>query len=701
MKPDPLQQPVSDEEVDDQLTEARYHFDLGRRTFLQLLGAGLMVSVAHGQRRRDRRGGNALPVGARLQLGKDGSITVYTGKVECGQGARAQLTQAAAEELRVPPERISLVMADTALVPDDGGTAGSRTTPSTVPAVREGCAAAREVLVAVAAGKWGVEPEKVVVTGGAAVHPGDGRKFSYADLAADEAAAKRLADTRPESVTLTPWSEWDTLGTSVPRPNGRAIVTGRHPYPSDIVRDGMLYGQMLRPPSYNAKLKSVATEVEGAEVVRDGDFVGVVAANSHAARQAVRKLEASAEWETGPHPSSTRLSGHLRETARDFPGNPHGEEMEKAAHALRERYGIAYVQHAPLEPRAAVAEWSDDGRLTVWTGTQMPFRVRGELARAFRMDEDKVRVIVPDFGGGFGGKHTGECAVEAARLAKASGKPIHLRWTRDEEFRWAYFRPAAEIDAEASLDADGKLTSWHFININAGRHGLELPYRCGKVHVRSVDADAPLRHGSYRCLATTGNTFARECFMDELALAAGKDPLSFRLDHLDEGRLRNVLVAAAEAFDFKNRWDRPKSAVGIACGLDKGSVVAACVEVEIDGETIRPKVICQTYECGKIQNPEGLRTQVEGGIMMGLGPALWEVIGFENGRVTNGSFAQYRVPRFEDVPELDLHFLDRPDLPSVGAGETPLIVVAPAIANAVHHATGRRLRRLPLELRGG
>ncbi|GAA5481628.1 xanthine dehydrogenase family protein molybdopterin-binding subunit [Haloferula sargassicola] len=693
MKPTPLHLPVSEQEIDAQLVDTRYHFPLGRRTFLQLMGSGVLVSMvplAHAQRRRGR--GNDTPVGARVHFGKDGSITVFTGKVECGQGARAQLTQAAAEELGVPPDRIALVMADTALVPDDGGTAGSRTTPSTVPAVREGCAAARQILIATAAAAWGVEPGKVVFAKGSATH--EEKNFTYADLAADETATQKLAETLPESVTLTPWNEWEVLGNSIPRPNARDIVTGSHRYPSDIVREGMLYGKVLRRPSYTAKLKSIDKNLP---MIRDGDFIGVVAPTTHEAAKRIEALAASAEWEAAPHPTSKDLAVHLRKTA-EVPANPHAAEMESAAHALREKYGIAYVQHAPLEPRAAVAEWDNDGRLTVWTGTQMPFRVRGELARAFRMDEDKVRVIVPDFGGGFGGKHTGECAVECARLAKAAGKPVQLRWTRGEEFSWAYFRPAAEIEAEASLDAGGKLTSWHFVNINAGGHGLELPYRCPKVHVRSVDADPPLRHGSYRCLATTGNTFARECFMDELALVADRDPLSFRLDHLEDGRLRDVLLAAAEAFDFRKRWVAKKSAVGLACGLDKGSVVAACVEVEIDGETIRPTLVCQAFECGKIHNPDNVRTQVEGGILMGLGPALREIIHFENGRITNGSFAQYRVPRFVDLPQLDVHLLDRPDLPSVGAGETPLIAVAPAIANAVHHATGKRLRRLPLRL---
>jgi isoquinoline 1-oxidoreductase len=330
----------------------------------------------------------------------------------------------------------------------------------------------------------------------------------------------------------------------------------------------------------------------------------------------------------------------------------------------------------------------------------MPLRVRSELAGAFRIPEGMVRVIVPDFGGGFGGKHSGECAVEAARLAKAAGKPVHLCWSREEEFTWAYFRPAAAIDAEATLGADGRLTSWHFLNINAGGNGIDSPYSCGRQHTRSVDASAPLRHGSYRSLAVTGNTFARECLMDELAVASGGHPLAFRLAHLEEGRLWNVLVAAAERFEFEKRWKTklPGTGVGIACGLDKGSYVAACAEVTVIDNAIRVTRVCQAYECGKILDPDNLRAQVEGAIIMGLGPALHESIAFENGSVTNAAFSRYRVPRFEDLPEFDIHLLDRPDLPSVGAGETPLIVIAPAIGNAVFHAVGQRLRSMPMRL---
>jgi isoquinoline 1-oxidoreductase len=295
-------------------------------------------------------------------------------------------------------------------------------------------------------------------------------------------------------------------------------------------------------------------------------------------------------------------------------------------------------------------------------------------------------------------------AIEAARLAKAADKPVSLKWTRGEEFIWAYFRPAALIEAEATLDEKGTLTSWHFINVNSGGSAVETPYRVGRWQSRYISSNAPLRHGSYRTLAATANNFARESFMDELASAAGDDPLDFRLAHLENERLRAVLEAAATRFNWRERVKRKQRdvGVGLACGTEKGSYVAACVEIAIDraknSYTVRH--VCEVFECGAVLNPANLVAQVQGAIIMGLGPALREEMRFENGKMQNASFDDYLVPRFADVPELDIHLLDRPDLPSVGGGETPIIAVAPAIANAVFRATGTPVRELPIRLPG-
>ena len=711
--------PGVDAEYEEPVDLVEFHFtstDLTRRDFLQVLGAGLLIAVAADGARAQvpkggRRGGGgggqgATSIAARLHIGKDGALTVMTGKVECGQGSRAELTQAAAEELRVAADRVRLVMADTALVPDDGGTFGSRSTPSTVPAVRQGCAAARDLLATTAARRWGVDAKTITVRDGAAVDPSSGRSFSYADLASDEDAAKAFGTATRSNVALTAVDSWKILGAPLPRPNGRDLVTGSHHYPSDIIRPGMLFGKVLRRPSYGARLVAVdlnpGRALSGVTAVQDNDFVGVTAPTLSLAEEAITAIGETARWEAAAHPSSNALFDYLRDHARGgVPRNPFADEMANGAKTLRRSYHVPYVQHCPMEPRAAVAEW-ENGKVTVWTATQNPFAVRGEVARAFGLSDDRVRVIIPDFGGGFGGKHSGECAVEAARLAKASGKPVRLVWTRAEEFTWAQFRPAGVIDAEASLDADGNLTSWFFVNINSGGNEIQTPYRVARNRGVFVASDPPLRHGSYRALATTANTFGRECFMDEMATLAGRDPLEFRLAHLEPGRLRDVLAEAARRFDWASRSKRkePNVGVGLACGLDKGSFVAACAEVAVDREreTIRVTRVCQAYECGKILNPANLLNQVKGAIVMGLGPALREEMQFEGGKMLNAALARYRVPRFSDVPELDIHLMDRPDLPSVGAGETPLIAIAPAVANALHAATGERTRAMPIRL---
>jgi len=340
--------------------------------------------------------------------------------------------------------------------------------------------------------------------------------------------------------------------------------------------------------------------------------------------------------------------------------------------------------------------------VTAWVGTQTPFNVRGELARAFGLPDDRARVIVPDFGGGFGGKHSGEYAVEAARLAKAAGRPVRVVWTREEEFAWAQFRPAAAIEMEAALAPDGSIAAWRHLNVNSGPGALQPPYRVGKSDCRFIQSAPPLRHGSYRALASTANTFAREAFIDELAALAGLGPLEFRLATLAEPRVREALSEAASRFGWEARSKarEPNKGVGLACGMDKGGFVAACVAVTVDpsdGSVVVDEV-CQVYDCGKVVNPENLRTQVEGAVVMGLGPALREAMAFSGGMVTNGSFRDYRVPRFSDLPKLSVHLLDRPDQPSAGAGETPIIAIAPAIANAVAAATGTRVRSMPVRL---
>jgi isoquinoline 1-oxidoreductase len=714
MRTDPITGQVVEEERYELQQGPAYRFQADRREFVQVLGAGLVVAVtvrtAQAQQRRGRQARQSESLAERFHFGTDGVVTVLTSKVEVGQGSRTQIAQAAAEELQVPMEQIRVVMADTERCPDDGGTAGSRTTPSTVPRVRTAAAAARQWLTRRAAERLAVDPSAVQVERGEFVHGPSGRRLSLAELVQEEGFAERLDQPLPEEVAVRRVDQWTVLGTSAEKVTGRDVVTGQARYPSDIVRDNMRYGKVLRPPAYGATLQSIdtaaAAALPGVTVVRDGEFVGCTAASSWMATKAVEMLADGARWETPQQVSSDVLFDHLKRTAqpsrrsRDDVWGEGAGPLASAATPFRESYTVAYIQHAPMEPRAAVAEWTG-GHLTVWTGSQQPSRVRGELAEVFRIPEERVRVIVPDTGGGFGGKHTGEVAVEAARLAKAAGRPVSLRWTRQEEFTWAYFRPAGLIEVQAGLDDSGKLLVWDFTNYNSGGSAIQTPYQVPHGRTRFLSSDAPLRQGSYRALASTANTFAREIAMDELAAKAGRDPLEFRLSHLEDGRLRNVLVAAAERFGWSHRRQQPRGAgrgIGLACGTEKGSFTAACAEVEVAEGTIHLRHICQAFECGAIQNPRNLQSQVEGSIVMGLGGALFEEIRFRDGRITNASFSQYRVPRIDDLPEMDIVLVNRTDLPSVGAGETPIIAVAPAMANAVYDAVKQRLRSMPLKL---
>ncbi len=371
--------------------------------------------------------------------------------------------------------------------------------------------------------------------------------------------------------------------------------------------------------------------------------------------------------------------------------------MTKADFKLEDQYTIAYIAHAPLEPRAAVAEWNN-GKLTVWTGTQRPFGVRDELMQAFKLGPGQVRVIHPDMGSGYGGKHSGEAALEAARLARASGKPVKVTWSRHDEFTWAYLRPAGLIEIRAGANRDGTLVAWEHHNYNSGPAAIGTPYQVANQLIQFHPSQSPLRQGSYRGLASTANHFARESHMDALARAAGIDPLEFRLKNLNDPRLRAVFLAAADKFGWGSKKSTSEAGYGIAGGVDKGGYVATCAEVAIDPSTkkIRIRRVVQAWECGAVVNPDGLENQLTGAIVQGIGGAMFEQILFSDGRITNASFGQYRLPRFSDTPKIEIVLLDRKDLPSAGAGETGLVGLAPAVGNAIYAATGTRMRSMPM-----
>lgn len=694
---------------------AAYQFEFGeiqRRDFFKALGGGVLIvltlkeALAQQESGGGRRGGGARPVeiGAWLHVAETSAVTAYTGKVEVGQDIRTSLTQAVAEELRAPVSSIKLVMGDTDLVPFDAGTFGSRTTPDMNLQLRKAAAAAREVMLDLAAEQWQVERGALVAGSGKVTNPTTKQSLSYGQLSKGQKLLKAIG-TAP----LVPAVQWQVAGKTLHKVAGRDIVTGKHQYTPDLKRPGLLYGKVLRPLAFGATLSSVdvreAEKLAGVVVVRDGDFVGVAALSEHQAAQALAAIRA--EWQTAPQVSNKELYDYLKNQPAEAraannisTATPTTTPETSAAH-LERTYNIAYIAHAPLEPRAAVAEWTD-GKLTVWTGTQRPFGVRTELANAFRLPETNVRVIVPDTGSGYGGKHTGEMAVEAARLAKAAGKPVKLVWSREEEFTWAYFRPAGVIEIKSAVSQDGTITAWEFHNYNSGGSAIRSPYNIPNQQTRFHNVRSPLRQGSYRGLAATANHFAREVHMDELAHSLKMDPLAFRLKNLKDERLRAVLEAAAKAFGWGKTKAPAGHGYGIAGGTEKGGYVASCAEVAVDKASGKVKLVrvVTAFECGAIVNPDGLKNQVEGAVIQGIGGALFEAIEFADGKILNPRFSKYRVPRFSDVPKLETVLLDRKDLPSAGAGECPIVALAPSVGNAIFAATSVRLCSLPMVPQG-
>ncbi len=704
--------------MDNDLWEAEQHaveplghlFEVNRRNLFKLLGAGLVVGVfrpgAFAQESGRGGRGEEIPrdIASWMHIGADGKITVFTGKVEMGQNIRTSLAQQVAEELHTQTNSISMIMGDTDLTPFDQGTFGSRSTPQMGSQLRKVAATAREMLLDMAAQRWQADRSSLVAHDGAITNPSSKESVSYSELTHGQKLVKIVANDS----ALTPATQWHIAGTSAPKVDGKAFVTGVHKYTSDMARPGMLYGTVQRPTAFNAKLASLDTKeaekLPGVKIVRDGDFVGIVAPDPQSALNAREALKA--EWNAPQQISEPALFNSLREetdgeSRRGGGGRETGSvrtAMASAAKTLAQTYTAAYIQHAPLEPRAAIAEW-EDNKLIVWTGTQRPFGVREELAAAFHIPLNQVRVLVPDTGSAYGGKHTGECAVEAARLAKTAGKAVKLVWTREEEFTWAYFRPAGVIDVKSGIAADGTLLAWEFHNYNSGPAGINTPYSVANQKIEFHPAkNPPLRQGSYRGLAATANHFARESHMDELAHLAGMDPLAFRLKNMTDVRLRAAFETAAQRFGWGKQAATPTRGFGIAGGFEKGGYLATCAEVSVDRSTGRVKIVrvVQSFDCGAVINPNGLRNQISGAIVQGIGGAMFEAVHFENGRITNPYFADYRLPRFSDVPQIEVELIDRKDQPSMGAGETPLMGLAPAVAGAIFSATGIRLRSLPL-----
>ena len=682
-----------------------------QRPYFDRFGNGLVVVLAAQRPGPSGWGAGGPPHGgAWIHLGEDGRARAFTGKVEVGQGTRTALSLVVAEELRLPLYAVELTMGDTDVCPWDMGTFGSRSMPDAAQHLRITGTAARTLLVRRAATRLGVSSDDVELADGAARVRGSSPSAAvgYGELV----KGLRQVELVPPDTRPGPASEWIRAGHPASDIGAREAVVGTRRYTSDLHLPEMLHGKVLFPPTYGAKLRHVdlapAKALPGVVALHEGDLVAVAAPQLLTAIAAVKAIRA--DWEPTPQPSEKEIVEYLRNhpaEGEDFWDVVHHEAGDVAGAiatapiSLSETYTTAYIAHAPLETHAVLASWEGE-RLTVWMGTQTPFRARDALSDALEIPPARVHVVVPPTGSGFGGKHASELAAAAARLAKAAGRPVRVVFSREEEFTQAYFRPMAVIDVRTAAAKDGTLTAWEFHVLNAGSAAARVPYRVANQKIDNQPTDSPLAQASYRALAATANNFARESHIDELAARVGADPVEYRLRHLADDRLADVLRAVAE----RAGWDKRPSLSsgrpdgtgrGIAVGLEKGGRVATFAEVRVhDDRRLEVVRLVTGYECGAVVHPSNLRSQVEGGTVMALGGALFEAIHFEGGRVLNPRFSQYRVPRFHDVPSIEVVLLDRPDLPSQGGGETPLIAVAPAIANAIYDATGKRLRSLPL-----
>ncbi len=673
------------------------------REYFDILGPGLVVVLPpRTPGKSDSSEWRPPTGGAWIHVSTSGRVQGFSGKAEVGQGTRTALTLVIAEELRVPVEQVDVQMGDTDLCPWDMGTFGSRSMPDAAPALGITAAGAREVLTTLAATRSGLARSDLEARDGAVQLRGQSQRIPYGELVADQNRVETVdLATPPTSPSL-----WQRAGSPTIGLSASEVVTGARRYVSDLRRPGMLYGIVLHPPTYGARLVEADLEAArkrpGVHVVRDGDFVSVVAPSPAEAAFALASIQPI--WRSNESPGEPEIEEYLRThpdegDAWDRDESTVGDVQAALARApavLEATYRTAYIAHVPLETHCAVAEW-EGSRVTAWVGTQTPFRVRDEVAAALAVSTDDVRVVVPPTGSGFGGKHGGVIAVAAARLARAVGQPVRVAFTREEEFRFGYFRPMAVIDVRAGAEQDGRLTAWVFHNVNAGSAALFAPYRIPNQKVDNQLSRSPLPQGSYRSLAAATNNFARESAIDELAVQLGADPLAIREMNLQDDRLGTVLRRAADRAGWSTRKRNPGKGFGLAVGLEKGSRVATIAEVTVGAQRkLQVERLVTAFEAGAIVNPDNLRSQVEGAMVMALGGALFEVVHFEAGSVLNPRLSQYRVPRFSDVPKIDVELVDRRDLTPMGAGETPMIAVAPALASAIFDATGCRLRDLPL-----
>ena len=647
---------------------------------------------------------------AYLVIGANGRVTVFSGKIEMGQGALTSQAQMAAEELGVALGSVDMILGDTDKCPWDMGTFGSLTTRMFGPYLRAAAAKARGVLMQLAAKRLGVPVDKLQVKDGVVSVIGSAnRKVTYAALS-QEAHVALSVDEKP--LLRTP-AEFTVMGRSPTRLDAVEKVTGAAKYTADIRLPGMLYARVLRAPQHGASLvqadTSAAEKLPGVRVVKQGDLIAVLHADPQAAANALTKV--FADWQR----PATKLNqdtifAHIMDAAKDVKELQSKGDVN-AAGAVKSfdvTYQKGYVAHSPMEPHAALADVKD-GHATVWASTQTPFPTRDSMAKALGFDPKSVRVITPFLGGGFGGKSGGLQAIEAARLSQITGKPVQVAWTRVEEFYNDTFDPASVVKIRSALDRNNRICPWDYEVFAAGARGATMFYDVPNLRVRSAggmsfEGDAakaglhPFGVGPWRGPGANMNIFALESQIDSLAAAAGIDPFAFRLQHLSDQRMRNVLKTCADAFGWSAAPGPKGRGCGMALSIDAGSYVATMAEVAVDASSGQVSVVRMTcaIDMGVVVNPEGARMQTEGGLTMGLGYTLAEELRFEGGEILDTNFDTYHLPRFSWVPPIQTVLVKNDALAPQGCGEPAITTTGAVIANAVFKAIGVRLLRLPL-----
>lgn len=698
------------------ITDYSQLFPQNRRDFLKRLGGGIIILVALGDYASaqegvtPRGGARGLPsdFNAFLRIGEDGRITCFTGKIEMGQGPITSLPQMLAEELDAPVDTVDMVMGDTDQCPYDMGTWGSMTTRFFGPPLRAAAAEARAVLLELASDQLKLPQDRLVIENGA-IYDKQNRenKVSYGQLAKGQ-KIQRAARTKPDPKDP---SQFKIIGKSRVHHDGPDKVTGRAKYSGDIRLPGMLYAKILRPPAHGAQFKSADTSaakaMDGIQVVEEGDFVAVLHPLPDVADQAMFKVKA--EYTPSKlEVNDKTIFNHLMSVAPQPSVLARGGNLETGKQAATTKseatYLNSYVAHAPMETHTAVAQIEGD-KMTVWASTQNPFGVRDEVARAISFPTERVRVITPFVGGGFGGKTFNLQAVEAARLAKITGKSVQVMWSREEEFFHDTFRPAAVVKINSGTNEEGKIAYWDYEVSYAGDRGAQHFYAIPH-HRTSARGSGwqgprgshPFGTGAWRAPGNNTNTFARESHIDMMATAAGMDPVEFRLKNLTDARMIRVLKAAADRFGWKPAKGPSRRGLGVACGVDAGSYVAGIAEVEVDsakGDVQVKRVVC-AQDMGIVVNPEGAIIQLEGCVTMGLGYCLTEEVHFEGGEVLDTNFDTYQLPLCNWTPKIEAVLIENNETPPQGGGEPAIILMGGMIANAIHDATGARLLQLPM-----